>query len=70
MKMITIKIKNEKVFNILKDLEALNLIEIIGLVTTQPKKSLSERLCGSVSREQADLMHEELKQMRNEWERD
>ena len=68
--MITIKIKNEKVFNILKDLEALNLIEIIGLVTTQLKKSLSERLCGSVSPEQADLMHEELKQMRNEWERD
>lgn len=32
--------------------------------------SLSERLRGSVSSEQADRMHDELRQMRREWERD
>ncbi len=70
METLTIKIKDNKALRLLRDLEDLNLIQVIGLDKEKPAKKLSEMLSGSISPEQADNMQKELKQMRAEWERD
>jgi len=36
----------------------------------KPKQKLSERFSGCISKERADELQEELKNMRNEWDRD
>jgi hypothetical protein len=71
METITIKVKDSKVLKLIHDLEALNLIQV--LITLPEKKvatKLSDILSGSISSEQADKLQTELKQMRNEWQRD
>ena len=68
METLTIKIKDSKALKLIHDLADLNLIQVV----TRTKKSevkLSSILSGSISAEQADNMHKELEQMRNEWER-
>jgi len=68
METLTIKIKDSKALKLIHDLADLNLIQVV----TRTKKSeakLSSILSGSISVEQADNMHKELEQMRNEWER-
>ena len=68
METLTIKVKDSKTLKLIHDLADLNLIQVV----TRSKKSeakLSSILSGSVSAEQADKMHKELEQMRNEWER-
>jgi hypothetical protein len=70
MKQITIEIKNSKVMRLIEDLAALGLIKIIKTVANEEPKKLSERLAGSITPAQAKKMHKELKEMRNEWERD
>jgi len=61
---LIIKIKDSKVLKLIYDLEDLNLIEIVGSDIKKPAKKLSELLSSSLSPEQAEKMHEELKQMR------
>jgi hypothetical protein len=69
METITIKIKNPKVLSLIRNLEEMNLLEIITAKNKPSGIKLSERLSGSISTEQAEIMHKELRQMRDEWER-
>ena len=56
--------------NLLKDMEALDLIEVVKETAGKKKsKSRSERLAGSISSDQADAMRKELLEMRSEWDR-
>ncbi len=70
METLTIKIKDEKVLDILHNLESLNLIQVVDSAINKPAKKLSTILKGSISKEKAEAMQIELKQMRNEWDRD
>ena len=71
MSTITIKVNNVKALRLLEDLEAMNLIEFIRKNTGMVNgKNLSERLSGSITTEESEIMHKELGEMRNEWERD
>jgi hypothetical protein len=70
MDTLTIKIRDSKALKLIHDLEDLNLIQVIGITNNNPVKKLSEEMTGSISEEQADSMQRELKQMRNEWQRD
>ena len=71
MQTLTIQTNNSHAIGLLEELAALNLIEVIRKSDETPnKQKLSERLWGSISDETAKKMHEELNQMRNEWERD
>ena len=64
---LTIELNNRKTLSILKELESLNLLRI---VKKQSKtKNIADLLENSISNEQAALMNDELKQMREEWER-
>jgi hypothetical protein len=67
---ITIKVNNASALKLLENLESLNLIEVIkkSILTTKNKK-ISEKLSGSITTKQANLMRKELDQMRNEWNR-
>ncbi len=74
METLTIKVNNSHTIRLLKELEALNLIEVIkeevvnpssGVVSNRGK--LSDRLAGSSSAEQARIMNQELEQTRHEW---
>ena len=71
METLTIKVKDSKALKLIHDLEDLNLIQVMD--TTELKKpvtKLSDLMKGSISPEQAESMQNELKQMRNGWERD
>jgi hypothetical protein len=70
MEMLTIKVKDNKALKLLHDLESLNLIQIVNSDSKKSVKKLSSILTGSITEQQADAMQEELKQMRNEWDRD
>lgn len=69
METLTIKIKDHKALKLIRDLEDLNLIQVIGPVVKKSGVKLSDILSGSISAEQADKMQKEVKQMREEWER-
>lgn len=70
METLTIKINHIKALEMLKTLEDLNLIQVIrNSVNGDKKKKLSERLAGSITPEQAKIMHTELAQIRDEWQR-
>jgi hypothetical protein len=69
METLTIKIKDNKALKLIHDLEDLNLIQVIGSSVKKTTAKLSDILNGSISTEQADNMQKELKQMRDEWER-
>ena len=67
MEKLTIEFNNPKIFSLLKELEELSLLRI---VKNQPQSNnLADLLSNCISSEQAALMNEELKQMREEWER-
>ncbi len=70
MKMLTIKIKDNKALKLIKDLEDLNMIQVVNSDIKESEAKLSSLLVGSISNEQAHNMQLELKQMRREWERD
>ena len=70
MEIITIKIKNAETKQLMNDLQALNLIEIIKeSAVKEDGKNLSELLKGSLTKQQSEQMQKELLQMRNEWNR-
>lgn len=45
-------------------------LEELEQLKQKPKQKFSERFYGCISEERADELQEELKKMRNEWERD
>ena len=70
MDTLTIKIRDSKTLKLIRDLESLNLIQVINNPKEKPAKKLSSEMTGSISEEQANSMQKELQQIRNEWERD
>jgi len=69
METLTIKVKNKKVLKLIQTLEELELIQIVNLKVKKSVTKLSTLLSGSISPEKGDAIHEELIQIRNEWER-
>ena len=70
METLTIKIKDNKTLKLIRDLEDLNLIQVVNPVAVKKSTTkLSTLLSGSISPEQGDKMQKEVKQMRDEWER-
>jgi hypothetical protein len=47
----------------------MQLLEIVGHEKKEPEVKLSDLLRGSVSPEQAEDMHKQIREMRDEWER-
>ena len=72
MSTAVIEIKNDIAYSFLYNLERMNLLRIVSRknVSENKKQKLSERFSGSLSSERVDELQEELKKMRNEWERD
>jgi hypothetical protein len=70
METLTIRLKDEKARKLIQDLEDLNILQVINTEKPNHKTKLSDLLIGSVSEEQGKKMHNELKNMREEWERD
>lgn len=70
MDTLTIKIRNNKAIKLIEDLEALNLIQVISSTVQKPAGKLSALLAGSITEAEADNMQSQLKQMRDEWQRD
>ena len=67
METLTIELNNRKTFSILKELEELSLLRI---VKRRPRtNNMADLLSNCISNEQAILMNDELKQMREGWER-
>ncbi|GAB6012277.1 hypothetical protein [Viscerimonas tarda] len=67
---LTIEIKDPQTFRLLKDLEDMDLLAIVrSKKKVKSNTKISERLAGSITSAQAEIMHRELEQMRGEWER-
>jgi len=65
----TIQVNSTKAFQLLKDLEALELIKILPDPLNLIKRP-ADLLKGSVTSQQADAWRQELTKMRDEWVRD
>jgi hypothetical protein len=70
MDTLTIKVRDSKTLKLIRDLESLNLIQVVNNPQQKPAKKLSAEITGGISEEQANSMRKELQQIRNEWERD
>ena len=68
METLTIELNNPKTFSLLRELEELSLLRIVK--KQLQINNMSDLLFNCINSEQAVLMHKELKQMREEWERD
>ena len=69
MQTITIKIADDKVLQLINQLENLGLIQIDKRKKAKEKLSLSQKMAGSISTQQAVKMEKELEKMRTEWNR-
>jgi hypothetical protein len=70
MNTVTIELKDRQTFRLLKNLEDMNLLTIVHRSKkVKPGTKISERLAGSVTPAQAEIIYQELEQMRGEWER-
>ncbi|MDR0834527.1 MAG: hypothetical protein LBN93_10170 [Candidatus Symbiothrix sp.] len=70
METLTIELKDRQTFQLLKNLEDMNLLAIV--YSTKKAKlntKISERLAGSITSMQAEVMYRELEQIRGEWDR-
>ena len=72
MSTAVLEIKNDLVYSFLYNLERMNMLRVVSRKNEQEseKQKLSERFAGSLSSERVDELQNELKNMRNEWERD
>ena len=66
MRIITIELINDKVLNLLKQLEQLNFLR---LISSQPElKPTSKNWAGTLSQETARKMLQNIEKSRSEWE--
>jgi hypothetical protein len=69
MKTVTVDILNDEALNLLKDLEALNVIRLHSENNTERKPSkLSDKYKGVMSKQTRDAVNQQLNDLRNEWE--
>ena len=67
MDTVLIELTNPKAFDLVKDLEALQIIRVVSRQTTEPQK-LSERFAGKLSPETAKSLQKHITDSRDEWE--
>ena len=72
MGIAVIEVKNDLAYSFLHNLERMELLRVVSRrnKVEGKKQKLSERFSGSLSSERVDELQKELKNMRNEWERD
>jgi len=68
MDTLTIKINDSRALKLIHDLEDLKLIQVLTSEKSV-KGKLSSLLKGSISDKQADDLNSQIKEMRNEWDR-
>ncbi|RRN76566.1 hypothetical protein EIM50_24035 [Pseudoxanthomonas sp. SGD-10] len=72
MQTVLLEIKNDKAYQLLKDLEDLKIIKVLNRATKTDKQlPLSEQFAGSLklSEEDYDRFQQHLNEVRNEWDR-
>jgi hypothetical protein len=68
MRTVTVELRNNNALRLLKDLELANIIRVLDKDKKKEKTKLSASLRGAISKERAQELNEQLKQMRSEWE--
>ncbi|MBS1520996.1 MAG: hypothetical protein JST50_08375 [Bacteroidetes bacterium] len=69
MRTVTVDILNDEALNLLKDLEALNVIRLHSSdETANTSSKLSEKYKGAMSKQTRDAVNQQLNDLRNEWE--
>ena len=66
MRTVTIEIKNSYAYKLLQDLEKINIIRLLSPKTV---KNIAEQYAGILSKKTGKKLHEQLKQIREEWDR-
>jgi hypothetical protein len=71
MQTVLLQINNEKGYQLLKDLEALNIVKVLKKNVALEKKSLSDQFAGSLklSNEEYNKFQNHLTEIRSEWDR-
>jgi len=68
MQKLLVEVKDNNALKILKNLEEANIIRLLPSDLSTTSDKISSRLRGSISKETAQQMHREVKQMRDEWQ--
>lgn len=68
MQTITVELMNENALSLLKQLEQLKILRLVS-TKKQPTETPKRRWAGSISKETANKMLQNVEQSRNEWER-
>jgi hypothetical protein len=70
METLLIEVHDQNGLNLLQDLEALGIIQVLQR-TPKPVsgQKLSERFAGSIPKEEGEALNRYIAQSRNEWER-
>ena len=64
---ITVELINSKALQLLKDLEAMNIIRLYDAEPPLKKTRLSDKYRGIISKESGVSLNEHVAKMRNEW---
>ncbi|MEI6882197.1 MAG: hypothetical protein WCK82_12815 [Bacteroidota bacterium] len=67
MQIVTIELLNDKALVLLQQLEQLNILRLVA--TKKPQDGLKRQWAGSISKETAQKMLQEVEKSRGEWER-
>lgn len=68
METLTIQIKNNKAYKLLKNLEELKIIKVLRDNVTS-KQKLSEKYAGRISSDAANNLQKHVLEIRKEWQR-
>lgn len=71
MQTVLLQINDEKGYQLLKDLEALNIVKVLKKNVALEKKSLSDQFAGSLklSNDEYNKFQNHLTEIRSEWDR-
>jgi hypothetical protein len=67
MTTLTIELNNMRAISVIKELEKLDLLRIVKRQVK--RQNMADLLENSIDSKQAEIINQELNQMRNEWER-
>lgn len=67
METLTIDVSSPQAMRLLEDLEALNLIKVVGRQTKPKREKLSEKYAGQLSEKVADELQDYVTKSREEW---
>lgn len=68
MNTIRVQVIDEKAYQLLRDLEELNLIRILE-EPSKPEENISQTLAGKLSKEAASQLQKNIEKGRDEWDR-